>query len=395
LTPPAAPERALITLLSLAAFGSAVSMRVADAQLPALAAGFGVSLAAAAQVITLFAVAYGLLQLVMGPLGDRYGKWRVIAWATLASAATALACALAPDFDSLLLARLAAGATCAALIPLAMAWIGDAVPYERRQGVLARFLLGQILGMATGQWLGGVAADYDSWRAPFALLAVCFLGAGWALWRARAAALAFAPLAPRSGRPLREMGYVLRQPWARVVLAVVFTEGLLLFGLIAFLATHLHLKHSLSLSWSGGIVTLYAFGGLVFALFARVFVRRLGEQGLAAAGGAAMTGGLLVVALSPTPWTAPLACFVAGLGFYMLHNTLQTNATQMAPQARGAAVSLFASVFFIGQTVGVALTALLVQRLGSTPVLALGSLGLLALALLFARLRSGHRHAEG
>jgi predicted MFS family arabinose efflux permease len=92
---------------------------------------------------------------------------------------------------------------------------------------------------------------------------------------------------------------------------------------------------------------------------------------------------------------APLACFVAGLGFYMLHNTLQTNATQMAPQARGAAVSLFASVFFIGQTVGVALTALLVQRLGSTPVLALGSLGLLALALLFARLRSGHRHAEG
>jgi len=52
-------------------------------------------------------------------------------------------------------------------------------------------------------------------------------------------------------------------------------------------------------------------------------------------------------------------------------------------------------VFFIGQTVGVALTALLVQRLGSTPVLALGSLGLLALALLFARLRSGHRHAEG
>ena len=203
MTPPAAPERALITLLSLAAFGSAVSMRVADAQLPALAAGFGVSLAAAAQVITLFAVAYGLLQLVMGPLGDRYGKWRVIAWATLASAATALACALAPDFDSLLLARLAAGATCAALIPLAMAWIGDAVPYERRQGVLARFLLGQILGMATGQWLGGVAADYDSWRAPFALLAVCFLGAGWALWRARAAALAFAPLAPRSGRPRR------------------------------------------------------------------------------------------------------------------------------------------------------------------------------------------------
>ncbi|HYS12065.1 MAG TPA: MFS transporter, partial [Burkholderiaceae bacterium] len=68
-----ARERRLIVVLSLAAFGSAMSMRVADAQLPALGSAFGVGLAGAAQVITVFSVAYGVLQLAYGPLGDRHG----------------------------------------------------------------------------------------------------------------------------------------------------------------------------------------------------------------------------------------------------------------------------------------------------------------------------------
>jgi predicted MFS family arabinose efflux permease len=218
-------------------------------------------------------------------------------------------------------------------------------------------------------------------------LALCFVIAGVAMWRAQADALEAAPLQARSGHLWRESLYVLRQRWARVILAVVFVEGVLLFGLIAFLATHLHLKHGLSLGRAGAIVTLYAAGGVIFALFARRFVQRLGESGLAHAGGALLLIGLLLVALSPVWWTAPLGCLATGLGFYMLHNTLQTNATQMAPEARGAAVSLFACCFFVGQTVGVALTAVLLERYGSTLVLAAGSLAVGALAAVFAQLR--------
>lgn len=387
-------ERRLIALLSLAAFGSAASMRVADAQLPALADHFGIGLAAVAQVITVFAVAYGLLQLAYGPLGDRVGKWRVIATAVFASALTAAACALAPSYSLLLLARLLAGATCAAIIPLSMAWIGDAVPYARRQPVLARFLTGQILGMAGGQWAGGLAADLGTWQLPFVLLALWFTVAGVLLWRARVDGARASPPRPGGGHLLAESRYVLGQPWARVVLAVVFVEGMLLFGAIAFFATHLHLRHGLSLAAAGGIVTLYAAGGLLFALASRPLVQRLGESGLAAGGGVLIAFGLAAIALSPWWWTAPLACAVTGLGFYMLHNTLQTNATQMAPAARGAAVSLFASGFFLGQTVGVALTALAVERVGTTWALAACALPLLALALLFSRLRAGHQVAR-
>ena len=65
--------------LSLAAMASGTSLRLADALLPRLAADFNVTLGQASQVITAFAVAYGLAQLFFGPLGDRYGKIRVAA----------------------------------------------------------------------------------------------------------------------------------------------------------------------------------------------------------------------------------------------------------------------------------------------------------------------------
>jgi predicted MFS family arabinose efflux permease len=385
-----AAERRLITCLSLGAFGTSASMRVADAQLPALGDAFGVGLAAAAQVITVFSIAYGIVQLAYGPLADRRGKWRVLAAAVLASAVTAAACALAPSFRALLLARSFAGATCAAVIPLSMAWIGDAVPYQRRQPVLAQFLIGQIVGMACGQWLGGLASDFATWRLPFAFLAVWFAVTGMVLWQQRRTAEAFAPITARSGHPLHEAAYVVSQPWARVVLATVFAEAVVLFGPFAFLATHLHLHDGVALSTAGAIVTLYAAGGLFFALAARRLVPRLGEPGLARAGGVLVCLGLAGFALSSVWWTAPLACGVAGFGFYMLHNTLQINATQMAPQARGAAVSLFAAALFVGQTVGVGLAALAVERFGTSLVIVAGAIASAGVGVAFAALRVRH-----
>ena len=52
-----------------------------------------------------------------------------------------------------------------------MAFVGDVMPYERRQQVLGRFLSGQILGQLFGQAAGGVLGDWFGWRNVFFLLA--------------------------------------------------------------------------------------------------------------------------------------------------------------------------------------------------------------------------------
>ena len=82
---------------------------------------------------------------------------------------------------------------------------------------------------------------------------------------------------------------------------------------------------------------------------------------------------------------AVLGCFCAGLGFYMLHNTLQVQATQMAPEARGTAVTLFACLLFLGQSAGVLVVAFSVDRGWLPPVFSAAALGVLALGFVISR----------
>jgi predicted MFS family arabinose efflux permease len=371
-------------------------MRVSDPLLPGLAKEFSLTLGHAALVITVFAIAYGFSQLVFGPLGDRFGKYRVIAWGTIACAVTTAICSLAPTFELLLAARVLAGASAAAIIPLAMAWIGDVVPYERRQPILAKFMIGQVLGISSGVLLGGYAADHLHWRVPFEGIAGYFaIGGAYLLWNNRRLPLEAKRTNSAQGsafkRMVSEFGQVLAVPWARVVLLTVFAEGASIFGSFAFMVTHLHQVHAIPLAQAGQVVMLFGLGGLLFAVSAYYLVHRLGEVGLCRWGGALVAASYVTVALSTNWWWAMPACFCAGLGFYMLHNTLQINATQMAPERRGAAVAAFAAAYFIGQSAGIAVSGILIPNIGTSGIILMGAVGVTLVSQNFARLMRLHR----
>ncbi len=386
-----APLNRSIFLLSLAAFASAASLRVTDALLPRLAADFQVGIAAAASAITSFSIAYGSMQLLFGPLGDRFGKLRVISAAAGGAALASVACSLVPTFDELLVARAFAGGFCACIIPLSMAWIGDVVDYEDRQPVLARFLLGQIFGVAAGSAVGGYAADMSSWRWPFALIGAWL--AAMCLLIALAARSDPARPAAEGTRFYRDLAQVFAAPWARVVIASVFAEGTVVYGALAFVPTHLHLARGVPLSRAGLALVAFALGGVLFALSARWAVRRMGETGLVVGGTLLLCAGLAVIAWSPALWIAAAGCLAAGLGFYMLHNTLQINATQMLPERRGAAMALFASLFFIGQSVGVACAGVVGERAGTGAMLLGAAVLVVPVGLAFAWLREQRSRA--
>lgn len=383
------PTGALLGL-AMSAFGSGVSMRVTDPLLPGLATEFSLSLGHAALVITVFAITYGFSQLVFGPLGDRFGKYRVIAWGTIGCALTTALCALAPSFEWLLVARAFAGASAATIIPLAMAWIGDVTSYDRRQPILARFMIGQVLGVSAGVLFGGYAADHLHWRVPFEAIAVYFALSGtYLLWINHHLPVEAKRTSAAQGSALRRMvsefSQVLAVPWARVVLLTVFAEGASIFGSLAYMVTHLHQMHAISLATAGQIVMLFGFGGLFFAVNARLLVHRLGEAGLCRWGGVLVAASFVAVALADNWWWAVPASFVSGLGFYMLHNTLQINATQMAPERRGAAVAAFAAAYFIGQSAGIALEGALIPTIGTAGAILIGAVGVVVASQNFAR----------
>ncbi|WP_226443987.1 MFS transporter [Acidovorax radicis] len=382
----------MLRLISLAAFSSMASMRVCDPMLVALSQDFSITTGDASAVIAAFAVAYGVLQLVYGPLGDRIGKLRVIIGATSACALFSAMTALAPSFTLLVVARAAMGAAAAGIIPLSMAWIGDQVPYEQRQETLARLMVATVTGMMAGQWFGGFATETLGWRTALGVLALLFTAAAVLLFRHARGSGALQPhAAGDAGASFSLATYLantmalLRIPRVRWVLIVVAIEGALAFGTLAFVPARMVGGFGLSASAAGGVMVLYGLGGLIYSLFARRWLAMMGEQGLALTGGALIAMGLLALAWAPVVAWAVGGCFLAGIGFYMLHNTLQVQATQMAPHARGTAVTLFACLLFLGQSTGVLVVAFSVDRGWLPAVFSLAALGVFALGLVVSR----------
>jgi predicted MFS family arabinose efflux permease len=362
-------------------------VRVSDSLLPQIADDMGVSVGAASIVVTAYALAHGSVQLIIGPVGDRFGKYACVTAAAAMSTVLVLLCGLAESLPALVAARLACGLSAGWIIPLAMAFLGDVIPYERRQQVLGTFLSGQILGQLFGQAAGGVLGDFFGWRQVFFFLAALFAIATIALlieFFRNPITHAGHAAATRSRGFLADYAAVLRAPWARAVIVMGFIESMFMFGAFAYVGADLHLRFGVNFALVGLFVGAFAIGGLIYSPSVRALVNRLGQIGLVTGGGVLLAVAYLTIAFTPYAAIAPFAITIIGLGYYMLHNTLQTNATQMTPEARGTAVAIFSSALYFGQTLGVTINGMIFDRFTAVPVFAIAAAGLLALGLWFA-----------
>lgn len=374
-----------IALLSIAAFASAANMRVTDPLLVQLAAEFGTTVGGASIVATAFLFANGVFVLVHGPFGDRYGKMPVVTIACIGAAACCVLSALAASLGMLTLLRFLTGVASSAIIPLAIAWVGDNVSYERRQAMLARFLTGQTLGLMTGAALGGAIGDWLGWRSVFWVLAAIYVVAGAALIIViRARPDLARPSERAEGSMVGQMLRVLRRPWALTVILVVALEGGVFWGAFTFVGADLHQRFGLGFAAIGLAVAAFGAGGFLYVMVAHHLVRLLGERGLCLWGGTGLGLAFAGMALAPSAEVEFAAIVLSGVSFYMFHNTLQTHGTQMAPEARGAGMALFALCLFLGQAAGVPIAAPIVDRWGAPPVFWAAAIVLPLLAFWFA-----------
>ncbi|HTS54628.1 MAG TPA: MFS transporter, partial [Burkholderiales bacterium] len=328
-----------LLLLAAAGFVSGLTMRLAEPLLPKVAHEFGVSVAAAAVLITAFTLAYGLFQLAHGPIADRIGKLRAVTIALALASLACAACAWATSLETLALYRFLTGMTAGAVIPLSFTFVGDNVPYEGRQALLGRFIAGTLLGQTCGPLLGGVFSDHVGWRATFLVPAAAFLIIGLTLLPLARHHDAVRSASASGVDPLRGYLALLRLRRVRVVLLAVALEGFLFFGAFGYLGAFLRQDFGLSYSAIGVILAGFALGGVVYSALVRILLRRLGQRGLVGAGGAILLVSFSTVAMAAGWEQSAPAIAALGLGYYMLHNTLQTRATEMAPEARSTAVS--------------------------------------------------------
>jgi MFS transporter, YNFM family, putative membrane transport protein len=365
------PWRALI-VLGACSFASSAALRFCDPLLPTIAHAFDTTPGRAAMVITAYAVSYGGFQLLTGPLGDRLGKVRMVAAGALLSGLFTLACAFATGIEQIAVLRFLAGLAGAAIIPNCIAFIGDTIPFDQRQAVLARYMVFTSSGAISGQAIGGILADALGWQSVFVMAGAFLLLAGMILtfqMRSNPVLSRRVP-APSGGirGSLKQMLSLGQIPYARVVLTAVTLEAVLFYGTFTFAGAHLRASYGISYTAIGAMTALSAAGAVAYSWSAPFLLSRFGERTVLGLASVFLALGFGLLALTPPLWLVAMAIALGGFGFVLLHNPLQTNATQMTPQSRGAGIAAFAFFFFAGQTVGVALCSLVFDRFGAPPL---------------------------
>ncbi|GAA4619317.1 MFS transporter [Saccharopolyspora hordei] len=328
-------------VLSAATFISNFDRFAVTPMLVLIALGMRVPLASAVAAASGYFLAYGCLQPVWGVLSDRFGRI-VVMRGTLAGAAVAgLASALAPDLTTLVAARVVTGACVGAIVPSSLTYVGDTVSPDRRQGALSDLMAASAMGTALATAVGGVLAGLLDWRVVFVLPALC--------------AGTCAVLIGRLPEPERaavagvraHLATVLANRWALLVFGLVFVEGAVLLGVLTFLPSAL-VHHGVSVAVAGLATATYGVGVWLSSRLVKALGGRLAVWQLIALGGSSMAVGHLVVALRTDVVTVVVTALLLGGGWSFLHSSLQTWVTSVVPEARGLAVSLFASALFLG-----------------------------------------------
>ncbi|MFE4969608.1 MFS transporter [Streptomyces sp. NPDC056660] len=172
-SPSAAPALGgpgLFTVL-LAAALPLVDFFIVNVALPTIGTDLHAGEAVLELVVAGYGVAYAVLLVLGGRLGDLFGRRRLFLAGMAAFGLTSLACGLAPGAWSLVAARVAQGAAAAAMLPQVLATIQAATSGGRRAKAMSLYGATAGLSMVAGQILGGVLVAADiagtGWRAVF------------------------------------------------------------------------------------------------------------------------------------------------------------------------------------------------------------------------------------
>ncbi len=357
---PGAAGPPLLGLLATAVFMVTLDTRAVAPLLPAMARDFGESVALTGLVVTAFSLPFAIFQLLYGPLGDRFGRLRVISIAFGGFVLGTGLSGLAPSLPLLFAVRALDGAVSAAIFPLSLAHIGDTVPYQRRQsavGVLgSTSSAAQVLSVS----IGGMVGEFLNWRLLYGLF--CLLAAGTWIALLRSVRAAHVPPPRPAAQPSKGWMAHLVGPFARVyrvpgaprMMALVFVETTFLFGGFAYMGAAIHERFGVSLLVVGFLLTGYGVGAFATAQAIGRLVRAFGERGLMLVGGILMASGFGLAEVLPRWELGFLAAVLMGCGFSCSHTTLQTIMTELAPPIRGTVLAMHAFHTMAGQAFGAA-----------------------------------------
>lgn len=312
--------RMVLILGALSAFGP-LAIDFYLPAFPAMAQAFATDEKHVQATLAAYFLGLSLGQLAYGPMADRFGRRKPLLFGVALFTLASLACAYAPNLDTLILARFVqALGGCAGMV-LSRAIVSDKCDPVASAKVFSQLMLVMGLAPILAPMLGGVLVNLAGWQSIFLALslfsAACLLAVGLGLPESLPAHM---PRPPLSGA-LRQY---LRLFADRVFIGHALTGGIAIAGMFAYIAGSPFVFIKLYGVPAEHYGWLFGTNAAGFILVAQINARLLAKRGpafllvravwLYLAAGLVLLG---VAALRPTqlwPLLVPLFVCIASLG---------------------------------------------------------------------------------
>lgn len=367
-----------ISTLAVGTFAVGTDAFIVAAFLPSMAKSLGVSVAAAGQSVTVFAMGYALFAPFVATLAARLPRRALLVSSLLLLGFANLASALSPTLSALLVTRLVAAIAAAAYTPTASAVGASLVPLEWRARALAIVLSGLTIATALGIPLGNIASIWFGWRTTLALVA------SFSIFSAILLRFFVPVLTTGQHIPLRARLNALQRPGIISVLPLTVLGMAACYTPYAYSVPVLYALGATSASIPA-MLFLYGLGAILGNLFCGYGTDRWGAKAVLS-----VTYSLMIITLSSLAWLSNKAPHLGFVAFLMLtwgasswaQTAAQTHRLiSAAPSEAPLVVALNSSAIYFGIAIGTAFGGI-AAHYGPASILWWGA-GLAICAILF------------
>ena len=351
-----------MAVLALTVFATISAILIIPPLLVEIATDLEISVAVAGQLATATFAAWALTGVSAGPLSDSFGRRPVAIVCLAVLSVSMLACAVAPNLETLMTLRVLTGLGGGVIPPNIVGSVADVISPARRARAVGALLGIQGIAAAISVPLVAVLADVGGWRLPFIVygaVLVAGLVANW-LW-----------LPKERGERVRNFAYLSRyrslvsMRFFRVAVAVNLTQRIAFWGTISYFAAYLINTFSLSVGFVALPLAIAALGqtvGNYGASFAANLRYRAAIIAVVTVAGGVL--GLVLFSVSLGLWaTVGVATVSTGL-LSMTFPILISVSTEYSGESKATGVGLMGFSNQTGGMLGAAIAGALLASIG-------------------------------
>ncbi|WP_332699230.1 MFS transporter [Halalkalibacter lacteus] len=297
-----------------------------------------------------FSLFYAIGCLFTGPLSDRYGRKRVILFGFVALTMITGVLGLSNSLSTFIIFRSLQGIAAATFPPVAVTYIVEMFPPEKRVTTIGFVSSGFLMAGVVGQIFSSFFSNVYGWQSVFYIIGLIYL-------LTTIIVALFIPKVDNQNHssnllaPFKQFGSVL------TIKPLLFCYLIATTLLLTFVGMYTALGNYLSIEFGLGnqdifFVRTVGIIGMLFSLFTGKLVNKFGILTILRVGLTLAFVGLAVLGISSNLSMLTIMSVIFVTGIAITVPTLISLVGQLGDQARGAAVSLYTFVVFIGASLG-------------------------------------------